>query len=517
MRAMIRWATLLVLGLLSGCATELVCPARGGPQWYELTSPHYLLRSDLPPDSARAELVKFEALYDILARFAFAAKTAPVSDPIQVVLFRNGSEYHAISKRWSAGRFNHDSADPEDTPVIAMFGDFDNQVSHTLPHELSHFFIARYLPSAPLWLNEGLATYYETTRYSAGRVVFGHARPDHLRLLAELGMPPLQELLFGSAATFYKEPTIHYAGAWLLTHLLSQGPGHQRAQFYSFLNALASGQSLPAAWRAVYGALDVKQLEEECRSYLVSTWDALEADFRPTDAAILAARVLTDSEVHLTWERLRGDSPSERDKAAADLREALLREPGSAEANYRRAMRLPREQAPEAERLLRAALQSAADEPRYWHALLRLQLQRQTMLPESSDLEAAVQHSLSRLIKLGRSARSLDTIARYYLSQQQLDESREFAEQSIARDPRCWACRDTLARILFNQGFPAEALAEQQGAINLLAEGYTVPQMYTRLEEYKAAAWAVCRKARPGAAVSSACRILAESSAVRFH
>ena len=63
------------------------------------------------------------------------------------------------------------------------------------------------------------------------------------------------------------------------------------------------------------------------------------------------------------------------------------------------------------------------------------------MLPESSDLEAAVQHSLSRLIKLGRSARSLDTIARYYLSQQQLDESREFAEQSIARDPRCWACR----------------------------------------------------------------------------
>ena len=38
-----------------------------------------------------------------------------------------------------------------------------------------------------------------------------------------------------------------------MTHLLSQGPGHQRAQFYSFLNALASGQSLPAAWRAVYG------------------------------------------------------------------------------------------------------------------------------------------------------------------------------------------------------------------------------------------------------------------------
>ena len=69
----------------------------------------------------------------------------------------------------------------------------------------------------------------------------------------------------------------------------------------------------------------------------------------------------------------------------------------------------------------------------------------------------------------------------------------------------------------FAAGFPAEALAEQQGAINLLAEGHTVPQMFKRLEAYKAAAWAVCRKARPGAAVSSACRILAESSAVRFH
>lgn len=42
----------------------------------ELTSPHYLLRSDLPPDSARAELVKFEALYDILARFARLAEGA---------------------------------------------------------------------------------------------------------------------------------------------------------------------------------------------------------------------------------------------------------------------------------------------------------------------------------------------------------------------------------------------------------------------------------------------------------
>jgi tetratricopeptide (TPR) repeat protein len=499
---------LLLCSLLAGCIPALICPARGGPQWHELVSPHYVLTTDLSPQEARTELLHFEESYDVLARFAFAASTGPVAERTQVVLFRSPAEYHDVGPQQTAGRFIHHPFDPEDTPVIAMFGDYVNQPRRVLQHELSHFFIARYLPSAPVWLNEGLATYYETTVYDNGKVVFGQAREDHLRTLAQLGLPPLRRLLLGGADKFYDDASFHYAGAWLLVHMLNQGPGHQRTRFYSYLNALASGQSPEAAWRGSYGELNLEHLDQECRRYMISTWDALVADFRPAPAVISPARQLTDSQVHLTWERLRDNSAAGRATARLDLQEALAREPGSAEANYRLALRLAGEQPQDAERLLRAALAVHPQEPRYWHAMFRVRLHAQALSPDSEDGAAGVQQAFAQLVSLGRSARALDTIARYHTEREQLDEALDFAQRSVDRDPGCWACRDTLAQILSKMDSPAEALAEQRRAINLLPEGLSLPSLHRRLKQYLQATWTKCRRTPLGAVPPEACRAL---------
>jgi tetratricopeptide (TPR) repeat protein len=106
----------------------------------------------------------------------------------------------------SAGQFHHNELDTDDAPCIVMFGDLDNDTLETFQPELTHYFVSHYAPNTPLWLTEGLATYYETLRQQAGSAHLGLPNARRWSGLLSAGVVPFPDLLAARRKEFYGDP-----------------------------------------------------------------------------------------------------------------------------------------------------------------------------------------------------------------------------------------------------------------------------------------------------------------------
>lgn len=147
----------------------------------------------------------------------------------------------------SAGQFHHNQLDTDDAPYIVMFGDLDNDTLETFQHELTHYFVSHSAPNTPLWLTEGLATYYETLRQQAGSAHLGLPNARRWSGLLSAGVVPFPDLLAARRKEFYGDPHRYYGSAWLFLHLLNTGPQGYRDRLYSYVNALDGKVSAPNA------------------------------------------------------------------------------------------------------------------------------------------------------------------------------------------------------------------------------------------------------------------------------
>src|SRR4051812_46108115 len=80
-----------------GCAAPLTCPAKGGAPWTELTSAHFVLRTDTEPAEARAMVARFESLW---AALAYVMKRPPgARGKLDVVRFQRHHDFFEITGR----------------------------------------------------------------------------------------------------------------------------------------------------------------------------------------------------------------------------------------------------------------------------------------------------------------------------------------------------------------------------------------------------------------------------------
>jgi hypothetical protein len=115
----------------------------------------------------------------------------------------------------------------------------DEHFTASLRHEFVHVVLNTSAPGLPLWLDEGLAMYYETlddpdrraelTRRLAKRQARGW-RPDLARLEQFDEMPEMDELA--------------YAEAWAWVRLVQEGPAEVRDLLPAYLSDLSGGRKL---------------------------------------------------------------------------------------------------------------------------------------------------------------------------------------------------------------------------------------------------------------------------------
>lgn len=240
-------------------------------------SEHYVIHTDLP----RAAVVPYGRHADRMYREYRQRLTGYGGEegaPMPLYLFQTRAayrlflEHQGVPADHSAGMFFVRG----ERRGLALFLEekTPGQVFAVLQHEGFHQFAWQYLsPALPVWVNEGLAQYFEDGVFTERTVYLGQANARRIRLVRsaiEQGqVMPLQELFAVSGDSWSHALQHHtdrsallYAQAWSVVHFLVHG--HQqryRQPLDQYLRLISTGRDPAVAFREAFGATDVRTLE----------------------------------------------------------------------------------------------------------------------------------------------------------------------------------------------------------------------------------------------------------------
>lgn len=318
--------------LLTGCA-HLVpeCPAHGGETWHELTSSHFVVRTNLGPDDARAATVELERARAALLPAFLGAN--PADRKLEVVLLQNAAQLQSLTAEAPMeGAFTHDWRGS----LMVISSDSSMFEQHprlqVLLHALTHFYAAQSYRRLPRWLAEGLALYLETITIDAEakNATRGTANQERLGDALRWGILPVPSLWAWDADPQDANSGLEqhrYASAWFWVHFLFN---EQRPALEHFLRGLAEGQDPRTAWDTAFVHLPPRAMAEASEAFITRGATHSQRLELSGLSSELADRVLPDAEVHAlfarvaaangAWPRARREARTAMTLDAHDLR-----------------------------------------------------------------------------------------------------------------------------------------------------------------------------------------------------
>jgi hypothetical protein len=312
------------LAALTGCANlRAECAAHGGSPWLELTSPHFVVHTNLDDSDAREATHGLEQSLGVL-RYVFAGDHEP-KRRIDVVLFRNTLQLQDILGR---GEFNGLMMRDWHGPLLLVGGAMylignsarADVVMHELTHHASSFALAR----EPRWLAEGLAMYFETTTIdSSGKVRVGDPMMQALRIVRSSTPMTFEELWQWTDDPVDSQQLLNrrYAASWMFVHFFYN---QHEPELVEFLRALSTGVAPREAFARTFPGLSFAQLDDEARHYLAEgSYAAHVFPLRTTPDAV-QVRPLADAQVHAELARIAlASKRPERAAEELDAEQAL--------------------------------------------------------------------------------------------------------------------------------------------------------------------------------------------------
>ena len=150
-----------------------------------------------------------------------------------------------------------------------------------LQHEGLHQFARNYLgEEIPIWLNEGLAEYFEQAQIIRGKVKLGIAEPwriARLKSAIESGDTfDFHELLNISSqrwrANMQTAPelgSLQYTQSWSIVYFLIHGDkGKYRGAFQKYLDQLSNGRTHEMAFRTAFGSSDTRKFHRRWEQFV---------------------------------------------------------------------------------------------------------------------------------------------------------------------------------------------------------------------------------------------------------
>jgi hypothetical protein len=231
---------LLAVALIYGC--------RGLPQRPSLPAAHQVPAEqlvfhcdfDLAPDHRLVCELKAER--DDICE---ALDLPPSSEPIDVYLFRDADAYgNYLSQRFPNVPARRAFFVESDTN-LTVYAHWSDRVAEDLRHEVAHGYLHAMVRGLPLWLDEGLAEYFEVPRGKNG------LNQPHLDLMADLmryngWQPNLGRLESLTEASQMEQRDYAEAWAWVY-FMLSEPAGRELLTSYlADLRTYGTTESLPS-------------------------------------------------------------------------------------------------------------------------------------------------------------------------------------------------------------------------------------------------------------------------------
>jgi tetratricopeptide (TPR) repeat protein len=264
------------------CAARLTSQEQTMDSW---SSEHYRVLSDSSVTAAMEIAQKLEAalsLYNEYLHFDLDA----LDSRLRVRIFSDKDDYDRYLNRLiseTRSDFVYISYSDANRSELVGFQREEEDFNPSLLHYGFIQFLSAFVPAAPLWIEEGMATYLEYSQYDPMTGSFAwktnFAWLDSLKdLLASeeiTGELTLRDLLLISKEQAQARIEIFYPSAWGLVHFLLQSPdrSHNRILWES-LSALDGTASLGVNSRHVleraFGWVDLTELQRSFESYISS-------------------------------------------------------------------------------------------------------------------------------------------------------------------------------------------------------------------------------------------------------
>ena len=235
-------------------AAEPRVPVPVPPSRYPFRIAPYVFLSDFEIDRDKP---LFQELAKLRDQVYGELRLTPSQATVQVYLFENKERYdeymRAVYPKLPARRafFIQEQRTLGGADDLMVYTSWGERIQQDLRHELTHALLHSVIRDVPLWLDEGLAEYFELPPADRG------INASHVETLRrDLGVtfqPDLERLERIKDVKEMKGP--EYREAWLWTHLMMQSRPETKAVLLSYLQELRTkGNAGPLAPRlyAVY-------------------------------------------------------------------------------------------------------------------------------------------------------------------------------------------------------------------------------------------------------------------------
>jgi hypothetical protein len=164
-------------------AAALVFGCRGLPQPASLPDAHHMRVGQLNIHSDFELGEDHRTIRDLVAERETISRTLGLpsgSEVIDVYLFADGERYAQFLKRHFPTVPGRRAFFLETDSRLAVYAHWSDRMAEDLRHESAHGYLHAVVPGIPLWLDEGLAEYFEVAPVHNG------LNPPHLALLSDM-------------------------------------------------------------------------------------------------------------------------------------------------------------------------------------------------------------------------------------------------------------------------------------------------------------------------------------------
>lgn len=205
---------------------ERPCPAQN---WADArTAGPFVCRADFPLAGVEGLFAELVQLQDDVVR---ALGIRPAREAVEIYLFRDQSSYRKyIAQRFPQVPYRRALFIKSDGPGM-VFAYRGSQFEVDLRHECTHALVHASLPMVPLWLDEGIAEYFEV---APSQRASNNPHLNGVRWGARLGIAPRLGAL-ESKSDLAQMGSAEYRNAWAWVHFMLHGPAQAHDELVRFL------------------------------------------------------------------------------------------------------------------------------------------------------------------------------------------------------------------------------------------------------------------------------------------
>jgi tetratricopeptide (TPR) repeat protein len=444
-------------------------------QWVEVSSSHFSVLTNANEKQARHVLDQFERMRWVFQTLFPKLNTDPPT-PIRVYAAKNAKTFQALVPQAYlakgalplAGYFL--TTPDANYILLRLDAEQEKHPFATVYHEYTHLQFRSAGEWMPLWLNEGLAEFFQNTDVKDKEVLLGEPSEDDLLYLRQQRLIPLPVLFQVNADSPYyhqeQKGSVFYSESWALTHFLEiTDHENNTSRLPAYINLMAHHEDSLAAAEKAFG--DLKQLQHALEGYIQSAQYkafVLHSAAAPIDESSYVAKSVSQTDADL--ERAEILSLVHREQEARDLAESILKaDPNNVKVMETMGgieMRARNQDAARKWYSDAVKLDAKSFEANYYFARLSMQ-------DGGSTDDPAIESSFRTAIALNaKYAPAYDGLASFYARKHsKLDEAFTLESTAVKLDPGNFYFRMNAANLAAEMGHYDESSAILQAAMKL--------------------------------------------------